>query len=178
MIRQVRSVPFIHRNPEPYPFMIPLEAYLKSVDVDYELIPKNHTLHTADAAEATGIDLERITKSLVCLSPEKKAYVAVIPGTHKLRPKEVARNFGLKKVRLCPFEDAHTYSGYPPGATPPLHHQKVEGVVIDEALTLWDTIYGGGGTNERLLKIKTQDLIRLTGYRVADISIPSEPQAS
>lgn len=154
--------------------MIPLETWLKQQDITFELIEKANTVHTADAAAATGIPLERITKSLVCLDPDKNAYVAVIPGTHKLRPKEVAKTFGVKKVRMCPFEDAHKYSGYPPGATPPLNHEKVKGVVIDRTLLQWEEVYGGGGTNEKLLKLRSEDLVRLTGDRVADISIPPE----
>jgi len=151
--------------------MTPLETWLKQQHLDFELIPKANTVHTADAASATGIPLERITKSLVCLDGDQYAYVAVIPGTHRLRPKAVAKTFGVKKIRLCPFEEAHRYSGYPPGATPPLHHAAVKGVVIDRALLHWDEIYGGGGTNETLLKLRTEDLVRLTGNRVADLSI-------
>ena len=153
--------------------MIPLETYLKGQNVEFDLIEKANTVHTADAAAATGIPLETITKSLVCLGDDGKAYMAVIPGTHKLRPKEVARAFGLKKVRLCPFDDAHKFSGYPPGATPPVNHEKIAGVVVAEALLQWETIYGGGGTNERLLQIKTEDVIRLTGGQVRDISTES-----
>ncbi len=154
--------------------MIPLETWLKQQNLEFELIEKANTVHTADAAEATGIPLERITKSLVCLDSDKKAYVAVIPGTHKLRPKEVARAFGVKKVRMCPFDDAHHYSGYAPGATPPLHHAKVEGVIMDQSLQAWDWVYGGGGTNELLLKLRSEDLIRLNGDRLGDIAIPPE----
>ncbi len=150
--------------------MIPLETYLKNEGVDCHWVEKANTVHTADAAAATGIPLERITKSLVCLGDDGKAYVAVIPGPRKLRPKEVARVFGLKKVRLCPFDDAHQFSGYPPGATPPVHYRKVAGVVVDASLLAFARIYGGGGTNERLLEISSTDVVRLNGASVADIS--------
>lgn len=153
--------------------MIPLETWLKSQNVDFDLIEKANTVHTADAAAATGIPLEQITKSLLCLGDDGKAYVAVIPGTHKLKPKEVARAFGLKKVKLCPFDDAHKYSGYPPGATPPLHHQKTAGTVMCTSLQAFDTIYGGGGTNERLLKIGTEDCARIGEAQWREISIPN-----
>ena len=35
-------------------------------------------------------------------------------------------------------------------------------------------IYGGGGTNERLVKLRTEDVIRLNGGLVAAISEPPE----
>ena len=44
-----------------------LEGYLKTQGVEFEFVEKRATVHTADAADATGIPLERITKSLVVL---------------------------------------------------------------------------------------------------------------
>lgn len=147
-----------------------LEGFLKTHGVDHEFVEKRATVHTADAADATGIPLERITKSLVVLGETGTAYIAVIPGTHRTRLKEVARAVGERKVRLCPFEDAHKFSGYPPGATPPVNHHKIKAVVVDEALLQWEWIYGGGGTNERLVKLRAADVVRLNGATVAAIS--------
>lgn len=150
-----------------------LEGFLKREGVTYELVRKKTTVHTSDAAEATGIPLERITKSLVCLGSDGQAYVAIIPGTRRLRPKEVARALGLKKVTLCPTEKAHKYSGYPPGATPPIHYRSVAGVVVDASLLQFDEVYGGGGTNELLVKMQTGDVVRLNEATVHSISSES-----
>jgi len=147
-----------------------LEGYLKAQGVEFEFVEKRATVHTADAADATGIPLERITKSLVVLGETGVAYVAVIPGTHRTRLKEVARAVGEKKVRLCPFEEAHKFSGYPPGATPPVNYHKIKSVVVDEVLMQWDWIFGGGGTNERLVKLHPADVVRLNNASVGVIS--------
>ena len=147
-----------------------LEGYLKTQGVEFEFVEKRATVHTAEAADATGIPLARITKALVVLGETGAAYVAVIPGTHRTRLKEVARAVGEKKVRLCPFEEAHKFSGYPPGATPPVHFRKVEAVVVEAALLEWEEIYGGGGTNERLVKLRAADVVRLNGAVVAVIA--------
>ena len=147
-----------------------LEFFLKSNDAVYEFIEKALTVHTADAADATGIPVHLITKSLVCIGDDGKAYVAIIPGNKKLRPKSVAQAFGLKKVRLCSFEQAHKYSGYPSGATPPVYYRAVAGVVLDEELLELDELYGGGGANSRLIRIRTQDVVRLNRALVRPIS--------
>jgi Cys-tRNA(Pro) deacylase len=151
---------------------VDLEGFLKRQGVAYELVRKKTTVHTSDAAAVTGIRMERLTKSLVCIGSDGKAYVAIIPGTRRLRPKEVARALGLKKVTLCPAEKAHKYSGYPPGATPPVHYRAVTGVVVDDFLLQFDEIYGGGGTNELLVKMRTGDVVRLNGAIVRSISGP------
>jgi Cys-tRNA(Pro)/Cys-tRNA(Cys) deacylase len=147
-----------------------LESYLRAQNIPFEFIPKPHTVHTADAASATGIPLAQITKALVCLGSDGNAYVAIIPGTHKLRLKQVARAFGLKSVQLCPFTEAHQHTGYPPGATPPLHYRNIAGVVMDETLLQFENIHGGGGTNELLLKVRAQDAVRLNNARIANVA--------
>ena len=147
-----------------------LKQQLEKAGVAFELIAKPETVHTADAARLSGIPLEQITKSLVCLDPEGRAVVAVIAGHRKLDLKALAAAVGVKKVRLCPFDEAHKYSGYPPGATPPVLHRKVAAVVFDEELAGMETIYGGGGDNETLLRINTRDAVRLSRARVAPIA--------
>ena len=44
---------------------MPLEEYLEKNGVWHRFIEKAETIHTADAAQMTGIDLQRITKNLV-----------------------------------------------------------------------------------------------------------------
>jgi len=141
-----------------------LESYLKAHGGPFEFVEKKSTVPTAGA---TDIPLERITKSLVVLGETGAAYEAVIPGTHCTRLMEVAHAVGEKKVWLCPFEAAHQFSGYPPGAPPQVNHHKIKGVVGDAALRQWEEIYGGGGTNKRFVKLRTDDVIRMNGGLVA-----------
>jgi Cys-tRNA(Pro)/Cys-tRNA(Cys) deacylase len=119
----------------------------------------------------SGIPLSEITKSLVCLTPDGKAVVAVIAGDRKLNLKALAQAVGVKKMTLGPFAEAHKYSGYPPGATPPVLHRKVSLVVYDEKPIALDIIYGGGGDNGTLLKINTAQAVELSKAKVENISM-------
>ena len=149
-----------------------LKQQLEKAGIRFELIAKPETVHTADAARLSGIPLERITKSLVCLDPDGQAVVAVIGGDRTLDFKALAAAVGVKKVKLCPFARAHEFSGYPPGATPPVLHRKVKRVVYDDALLEMEEIYGGGGDNATLLKIDTRQAIALAQARTARIAVP------
>lgn len=148
-----------------------LKQQLQRANVEFKLIAKPETVHTADASRLSGIPLEQITKSLVCLDPDGHPVVAVIAGHRKLDLKALAAVAGVKKMRLCPFDQAHQYSGYPPGATPPLFHRKASMFVYDEEIAAMETIYGGGGDNSTLLKINTRQAIALSGARVSRISM-------
>ncbi|MBL7169738.1 MAG: hypothetical protein ISS48_01855 [Candidatus Aenigmarchaeota archaeon] len=146
-----------------------LKKYLDDHQVWYKIHEKESTVHTADAAAKTGIPLERITKSLVCLGGDK-VVVAIIPGNEKLDNKKLAKLVGVKKVRICPFEEAHKYSGYSPGATPPCCYRKIDRVIVDEKVMRFETTYGGGGTNKSLLEIKPEDVVRLNNAEIFDIT--------
>ncbi|MBD3155584.1 MAG: hypothetical protein GF368_02920 [Candidatus Aenigmarchaeota archaeon] len=146
-----------------------LREYLEKKDIWYKIHKKESTVHTADAAAKTGIPLERITKSLVCLT-DSKAIVAIIPGNERLDTKKLARVIDAKKVRICPFKKVHEFSGYDPGATPPCCYENVERVIMDKKILEFETTFGGGGTNQSLLEIKPRDIVKLNKALVEDIT--------
>ena len=150
-----------------------LEDYLKNAGIWHRFIPKRETVHTADASQATGIELHRITKNLVSVTDSGNHVVLVVPGDMKVNLKNAARALGVKNVRLMPFDEAEAISGYPPGATPSLGFKGKVGVLVDEELTKYETIYCGGGTRDRLLEVRVEDMVRLNNATVAPISNPA-----
>ncbi|MFH1722421.1 MAG: YbaK/EbsC family protein [Candidatus Altiarchaeota archaeon] len=147
-----------------------LEIYLKQEGVCYNFVDKPETIHTADAAAKTGIELNRVTKALVLLDHDKNPVLAIIPGDCKLSFVKLKEATGVKKIRLVPFEEAENYSGYPPGATPMIHHKIKMKVILDKKLMHYESIFGGGGERTKLLELKTEDVIRLNNAIVADIT--------
>jgi Cys-tRNA(Pro) deacylase len=146
-----------------------LKEYLDKEGVWYKFVEKPETIHTADAAEKAGIELCRVTKSLVLLDQDKNPILAIIPGDCKLSFSKVRQVIDAKKVRIVPFEEAENYSGYLPGATPMVKHKVKMKVILDKKLTQYESIYGGGGERTKLLELKTVDVIRLNDAIVADI---------
>jgi Cys-tRNA(Pro) deacylase len=146
-----------------------LIAFLKTQNVWYRIVEKEVTIHTADAAAATGIPLEQVTKSLVFLA-DKKPILAIIPGTHRVDTGKLKRALNVQKIHMVPFTQVEKYSGYPPGATPPIHHKQIQDVVIDQTVMQFDTVYGGGGSREKLIELKTKDIQKVNAAKVVDIS--------
>lgn len=144
-----------------------IEEYLESKGLWHEFIEKEETVHTADAAKATGLELARITKSLV-LKTEEGPVMAIIPGNRKLSFDKLRKIVG--KARLVPFDEAKNYSGYEPGATPMIHHKVQMKVIIDESLLSNEIIYGGGGSRNKLLGMKVKDIVEENKAIVADIT--------
>ncbi len=147
-----------------------LEAYLEESGIWHRFIEKSETVHTADASEATGINLHRITKNLVSKTRKGEYALLVVPGDRRVDLKAAAKALGAKKVRLMPFSEAKTISGYPPGGTPTIGHKTPMRVILDEELAGFETFYCGGGSRDRLLELRVDDVKRLTDAIVAKIS--------
>ena len=147
-----------------------LEQYLKSQGVWHRFIPKPETIHTADAARVSGIELRRITKNLVFKVDDREYTLLIVPGDRKADPKKAVEALAAKKISLISFDKPEAISGYPPGGTPSVGHLTKMRVVLDKSLQTFGTIYCGGGTRDRLLELKTQDVIRLTNAIIADIT--------
>ncbi len=147
-----------------------LESYLQEKKIWHKFVDKPETIHTADAAEKAGIELKRVTKSLVVLDQDNRPILAIIPGDCKLSFEKIRAAANAKKVRLVPFAEAEQYSGYLPGATPMVYHKIAMKVFLDKKLTQYENIYGGGGVRTKLLELKVSDVINLNNATVADIT--------
>ena len=150
--------------------MLKLEEFLNRKGVWYKIIDKSSTIHTSDASQVTGIALERITKSLVFLM-NNMAVLAIIQGNRRVDEAKLARTLKTDNISLVPFKESEKYSGYPPGGTPPVHHYRIGKTVVDRNLLNYRTIFGGGGTREKMIEMRIDDVIDLTNAIIADISV-------
>ena len=150
------------------PKKLNLIAYLKGNNIWFNILEKRSTVHTAEAATATGLPLERVTKSLVFIA-DGQPVIAIIPGTCKVDKGKLKAVLGSRNVQIVSFAEAERYSGYPPGATPPIHHKEITQIVMDQRVLEFKTVYGGGGSRRKLIELKPLDIQRLNNAVVADI---------
>ncbi len=148
-----------------------LEGFLKENGVWYRFIEKSETIHTADAARAAGIELNRLTKNLVSKTDSGEYVLLIVPGDKRVDLDKAAKVLGVKRVRLVPFEQAEQVSGYPPGGTPSIGHKTPMKIVMDGSLLSYKTVFCGGGSRTKLLEIKTEDIVRIGKAIVSDISV-------
>jgi Cys-tRNA(Pro) deacylase len=147
-----------------------LIRYLEENRIWHRMVEKSEeTVHTKDASEKSGVPLERLTKSLVLIE-DGMPFICIIPGNCKLDFGKLRKVIGSKKIYLCEFDDAHLYSGYDPGATPPVHYRKISKVVMDEKLLKHRTIFGGGGHKKRIVELRASDVANLNKAIIGDIS--------
>jgi len=147
-----------------------LEEYLTQNSVWHRFVQKTETIHTADAAKAAGIPLNKVTKNLVSVTETGEYVLLIAPGDRKVNLNEAAKALGVSKIKLVPFEEAEKISGYPPGGTPSVGHKTKMRTVLEKSLLDYETVYCGGGSRDRLLELRVQDIARLNNAAVASIT--------
>ena len=146
-----------------------LKQFLDNHKVWHQFVIKSETIHTVDAANVTGIELNKVTKNLVSITDTGEYILLIVPGDSKVDLKEVAKMLNVKKVRLVPFSDAEKISGYPPGGTPSVGHKTQMRTLIEKKLLNFETVYCGGGSRDKLLEIRVQDIIKLNDAIIAEL---------
>jgi len=147
-----------------------LEGYLKNAGLWYRFYDKPETVHTADASQATGIELSKITKNLVCRTSDGRFALLVVSGDRKVNLRSAADLLGARNVQLLGFSEAESVSGYPPGGTPSVHHKVPLQVIIDKQLLNNETIFCGGGARNKLLELRTSDVLKITSALTGTIT--------
>jgi prolyl-tRNA editing enzyme YbaK/EbsC (Cys-tRNA(Pro) deacylase) len=94
----------------------------------------------------------------------------LILGNRRVNLQKAAQALNATNIELLGFTEAEAVSGYPPGGTPSVHHKTPMSVILDRDLLNYETVFCGGGSRDRLLELKTQDVLKLNNAVTADIS--------
>ncbi|WP_139003688.1 Cys-tRNA(Pro) deacylase [Arthrobacter crystallopoietes] len=138
-----------------------------------------HTLHKhvhdpaatdfgLEAARELGLPPERIFKTLMVMADANLA-VAVVPVSGNLNLKFFAAALGAKKSVLADPLAAQRRTGYVLGGISPLGQRQSSPTVLDSSAVDYPTILVSGGRRGLDIELAAQDLIRLTGARLAAI---------
>lgn len=119
-------------------------------------------------AQLTHLDADQIMKTLVVASGKDLA-IAVLPVSHHLSLKKVAKAWGVKSAEMADPHKAQLATGYIPGGITALGTKKPMTVFLDETATLWDTIAVSGGRRGLDVELAPSDYIALTKVTVADV---------
>ncbi len=121
-----------------------------------------------EAAEALGVEPERVFKTLVA-DVDGALWVAVVPVVTQLDLKALAAAAGGKRAVMAAAADAERSSGYVIGGISPLGQRRPLPAVVDETALLHDTVFVSGGRRGLDIELGPLDLIALTSAITADI---------
>jgi Ala-tRNA(Pro) deacylase len=148
-----------------------LRSELDRLGVEYELIPHERTLNATAEAKVVGVPPENVGKTIV-LRIERGYVRAALAASDRL---------DLHKVREALLEghdvrlatEAELVAAYPMfelGAVPPWGGPSGDRVVVDRRLAGRESIVVEAGAHDESLRLKTADLLAVTGADVIDLT--------
>ena len=150
----------------------PATAVLTAAGVPFVLHPYSHDpsapSYGAEAAQALGIDPERVFKTLM-VEVEGRLAVGVVPVSGSLDLKAFASAMGAKKATMADPAAAERRTGYVLGGISPLGQRQSSPTVIDHSALALETMLVSGGKRGMDIEMAPADLIRLTGAITAPI---------
>ncbi|MCK2243919.1 MULTISPECIES: Cys-tRNA(Pro) deacylase [unclassified Crossiella] len=134
----------------------------------YEHDPR-HDSYGLEAAEALGIEPERVFKTLVA-EVDGALAVGVVPVTAQLDLKALAAALGGKKAKMAAVPDAERATGYVAGGISPLGQKKRLPLVLDDSARGFETIFCSAGRRGLEVELAAADLATLTKAVLAPIA--------
>ena len=117
-----------------------------------------------EAAEKTGVEPARVFKTLV-VSQDGALSVAIVPVAAQLDLRALG-----KRAALADRASAERATGYVLGGISPLGQRKRLPALLDDSALAFETIFVSGGRRGLEIELAPNDLIRLTGARVAAVA--------
>ena len=120
------------------------------------------------AADALGIELGQIAKSIVFRRKEDDAAVLVVTsGDRRVDEKKVAALVG--KLGRADAEFVKARTGFSIGGVSPFAHATPPVTLIDRELFRFEDIWAAAGHPHAVVRLRPHDLEGLTGAPVADV---------
>ena len=156
-----------------------LESYLAENRIQAEVIRLDAATPTVETAAAVvGVSPDQIVKSLLFLielpEQERREVLVIASGTGKIDRRLLGEHYGVNR-RKIEFADADTVqglTGYPVGAVPPIGHRRSLEVLVDPDVLANSVVYGGGGSDQALLRLDPQDILQYNRAEIVSLQKP------
>ena len=124
------------------------------------------------AADALGVEPERMFKSLVARAGETDVF-ALVPAGHELSLKKLAAAAGVRSAKMAEPRDAERLTGYQVGGISPLGSKRELAVYLDRSALDHEQICLNAGGRGLIVELRTADLVEVTGAVAAELTAQS-----
>lgn len=137
-----------------------LITYLKENNSDAELLIFDKSCHSVEeAANTAKVDPTNFIKSICMIDLKEDLIVAIVKGEDQASTSRVSKSLNIDRPRIATPKEMLEKTGYPCGGTPPFGYKAI--FLIDPKVMQKEIVYGGGGSECALIKVKTLELQRL-----------------
>ena len=152
----------MHRNAER------VQALLAGLGANGQIVEFDKSTRTSqEAADAIGIEVGQIAKSLV-FDADGRGVMVIASGANRVSTSKVEALLG-HPIGRADADAVRRFTGFPIGGVPPIGHETEMAILIDEDLTRYEEIWAAGGTPNAVFPLSPDELVRISGGRVADV---------
>ena len=154
-------------NPNSGQYSETLRAFLVSQGIWHTFIEFDEPVKTVEQA-ARKVPVDLIAKSIILVDSNNLPLMIILGAKNRISYRKVKELTGVKDVRLASEKEVLEYSGYPVGGVPPFN--QVKRAFLDKQVLQSDTAIVGGGDINKLVEIRTKDIVENIRPVVADMS--------
>ncbi len=140
--------------------------------IGIDVQPREFTESTrtaAEAAEAIGVHLGQIVKSLV-FTVDDRPVVALVGGDRQLDEKKLAAAAGGSVSRRADADLVRAATGFPVGGVPPFGHSTRLPMFVDLGLLDYDEVWAAAGTPHVNFPVDPRRLAEATAGMITDVA--------
>ena len=136
-----------------------LKKFMTENGVHGEHLSFTESCHSVEgAAKAANTNTDNFVKNICMIDKGGQFIVAIVKGEDRASTSRVADALNIERPRLATPEEILAHTGFPCGGTPSFGFQAT--FLIDPRVTEKEIIYTGGGSEQSLVKITPQELIK------------------
>jgi prolyl-tRNA editing enzyme YbaK/EbsC (Cys-tRNA(Pro) deacylase) len=128
------------------------------------------TRTAADAAAAIGCDVAQIVKSLIFRRASGAAVLVVASGASRVDEAKVEALLG-EPIGKADADFVRAATGFAIGGVPPAGHAAPLETLVDRDLLALGEIWAAAGTPRTVFPLTPDELMAMTGGRVADVAV-------
>lgn len=151
----------------------PAIRQLRAESVDYKsfLFDYRRFPGAAGAADALGVDLHNTVKTIVLQTDDGDGVIVLMNGDQEVSTKKLARELGVKSTEPASQRDARRWTGYEFGGTSPFGTRQQLPILAHSDIPQMNETYINAGSRGFLVRIKTEELIRVLSPQIEDLAV-------
>ena len=144
-----------------------LKLLLSSKNVWHRFIEFSEPVKTVEQA-GRKVQVEKIAKSIVMVDSNGDPLLAIVPAKSKVSHRKIKSLAAVRDVRLASPEEVLKHSGYPAGGVSPFNN--INRIILDPQVLRSETAIVGGGDLDKLVEVRTEDIVNILKPKIDDIS--------
>jgi Cys-tRNA(Pro) deacylase len=145
-------------------------AAARALGLEFTVTRHGPVRSLAEAAAARGVAPSAVIKTMVVRITDDDYRFVLVPGDREIAWPKLRSLLGVSRLSMPDAQTAHRATGYERGTITPLGSTHPWPVVADAAMT--GRVSLGGGAHGVALTVEADDVVRLLGATVADVTDP------